>query len=268
MKINSKKIKSLFLLSLVGSASGKEEKPNNQTEISYPVEMNPKEMFKSINYSWEFAANDEKIADKVPGQNLLAADSSVSLGKLYYGPTMYWNRSLDDYWHLTAEYVYISADLTSVKLFPFVPKTTDEGTTDMIPVISSSDPTSPGFPVCVYGAASGTRCGNIAEIDLNLTVPNPIFKESSDLMLNSLNKVDLGTNGLLSEDIGAPVYAETQIGERTLAQALGHVSVIDNNDPQHQSFYYTPLEQVLDGVSSDHYCTYSLLTYNETEASK
>lgn len=181
---------------------------------------------------------------------------------------MYWNRSLDDYWHLTAEYVYISADLTSVKLFPFVPKITDEGTTEMIPVISSSDPTSPGFPVCVYGAASGTRCGNIAKIDLNLTVPNPIFKESSDLMLNSLNKVDLGTNGLLSEDIGAPVYAETQIGERTLAQALGHVSVIDNNDPQHQSFYYTPLEQVLDGISSDHYCTYSLLTYNETEASK
>jgi len=97
-------------------------------------------------------------------------------------------------------------------------------------------------------------------------VPNPIFKGSSDLMLNKLNKVDLGTNGLLSEDIGAPVYSETQIGERTLAQALGHVSVIDNNDPQHQSFYYTPLEQGLDGISSDHYCTYSLLIYNENNA--
>ena len=35
MKINSKTIKSLFLLSLVGSASAKEEKSTNQTEIAY-----------------------------------------------------------------------------------------------------------------------------------------------------------------------------------------------------------------------------------------
>ena len=85
-------------------------------------------------------------------------------------------------------------------------------------------------------------------------------------MLNNLNKVDLGTNGLLIEDIGAPVYTETQIGDRTFAQTLGHVSVVDNNDPQHQSFYYTPLEQALDGINSDHSCTYSLLTYNETSS--
>jgi len=87
-------------------------------------------------------------------------------------------------------------------------------------------------------------------------------------MLNNLNKVDLGTNGLLNEDIGAPVYTETQIGDRTFAQALGHVSVVDNNDPQHQTFYYTPLEQALDGIKSDHSCTYSLLTYNETHATE
>lgn len=153
-----------------------------------------------------------------------------------------------------------------MKLFPFVPKTTDEGTTDLLPVIASANPTIPGLPVCVYGAASGYRCGSITEVDLTLTVPNPIFKESSDLMLSKLNKVDLGTNGLLNEDIGAPVYSETQIGERTLAQALGHVSVVDNNDPQHQSFYYSSLEQALDGIISDQSCTYSLLTYNETNA--
>jgi hypothetical protein len=192
-------------------------------------------------------------------------DNSVSLG-VYYEPTMYLNKTFDN-WHLallTAEYVYVSADLTSVKLAPFVPKTTDEGTTDLLPVISSSDPTSPGLPVCVYGAASGTQCGNITEVDLNLIMLNPLFR--GDLMLNNLNKVDLGNNGLLSEDIGAPVYTETQIGEHTLAQALGHVSFIDNNDPQHHSFYYTPLEQALDGIISDYSCTYSLLTYNETNA--
>lgn len=319
MKINSKTIKSLFLLSLVGSASAKEENSKNQSEIN--LNLLPQMMLN---------LTEEGNTDKGPVQNLLAAgspilvgingpngtvwnkctgsfviintnsseckdgndyggfltsffcpppvfsvtpppgvvnwDSSVSLGKLYYGPEIYWNRTLDDYWHLTAEYFYISADLTSVKLFPFVPKTTDEGTTNMIPVISSSNPTSPGLQVCTYGAASGYRCGGITEVDLTLTVPNPIFKESSDLMLNNLNKVDLGINGLLSEDVGAPVYSETQIGERTLAQALGHISIIDNNDPQHQTFYYTPLEQALDGVNSDNSCTYSLLTYNETQA--
>lgn len=78
--------------------------------------------------------------------------------------------------------------------------------------------------------------------------------------------MDLGTNGLLKEDIGAPVYTETQIGKRTLAQAVGHVSLIDNNDVQHQSFYYTPLELTLSAIESFWDCSYSLLTYNEDNA--
>ena len=89
---------------------------------------------------------------------------------------MYWNDTLPDkYLRLTAEYVYISADLASVKLFPFVPKTTDEGKTDFLPVISSSGSTAPGLPVCVYGAASGYRCGNLTAVNLNLVVPNPLL---------------------------------------------------------------------------------------------
>jgi hypothetical protein len=71
---------------------------------------------------------------------------------------------------------------------------------------------------------------------------------------------------LLKEDIGAPVYTETQIGKRTLAQAVGHVSWIDNNDVQHQSFYYTPLELVLSELETSWKCSYSLLTYNENNA--
>ena len=207
------------------------------------------------------------VLSTTPPPGVVNWDSSVSLGKLYYGPTMYWNGTLPDkYLRLTAEYLYISADLTSVKLTPFVPKTTDEGTIDLLPVISSSNPTAPGLPVCVYGAASGYRCGKLIAMNLNLVVPNPVLPKWGDLMLNNLNKVDLGTNGLLSEDVGAPVYCETQIGDRTLAQALGHISVIDNNDPQHQSFYYSSLEQALDGIISDQSCTYSLLTYNEKNA--
>ena len=331
ININNKKIKSLFLLSLVGSSVG-QQASENQTEAlvpsatSYPVLPQLSTNFTSA-----------EIIQKGPEQNVLIAgypilvgingingtvwnkctgsfvivntnssqcqngndyggfltsffclppvfldpnatqpgvvnwDNSVSLGKLYYGPEMNWNKSIDNYWHLSAEYVYISANLNSVKLLPLVPKTTDEGTTDLLPVIASSNPTSPGLPVCVYGAASGYQCGNITELNLNLAVPNLWIKGGpcdwcTDWMLNNLNKVDLGTNGLLIEDIGAPVYTETQIGDRTLAQALGHVSIVDNNDPQHQTFYYTPLEQTLDGIKNDHSCTYSLLTYNETSS--
>jgi len=56
---------------------------------------------------------------------------------------------------------------------PFVPKATDEGTTDLIPVTSSANPTGPGLSVCVYGAASGYRCGPLTEVGSSLTVPNP-----------------------------------------------------------------------------------------------
>jgi hypothetical protein len=104
-------------------------------------------------------------------------------------------------------------------------------------------------------------------VNLNLTVPNPNpYNEITTWPLNNLGKVDLGTNGLLKEDIGAPVYTETRIAERTLAQAVGHVSWIDNNDVQHQFFYYTPLAQALDAIKNNYHCSYILLTYNETNA--
>lgn len=326
MKINNNKIKSLFLLGLVGSGVG-QQTTNNQTEALVPgktiypvlpqlttnftsskiIQESPEQNMLLAGYPtllginglngavWNKCTGSFVIVNSnsteckdgndyggfltsffcfppvLPNPNVaqpgvVSWDSSVSLGKLYYGPTIYWDKSIDNYWHLTAEYLYVSADLTSVKLVPLVPKTTDEGTTDLLPVISSSEPTSPGLQVCVYGAASGYRCGSITELDLTLIVPNPFPFLGGELMLNNLNKVDLGTNGLLNEDIGAPVYSETQIGERTLAEALGHVSVVDNNDPQHQSFYYSSLEQALDGIISDQSCTYSLLTYNENNA--
>src|SRR6185312_12619308 len=113
---------------------------------------------------------------------------------------------------------------------PFVRKITEEGNIEMLPVIASSDPANPGLSVCVYGAASGYCCGTLTE---------------NTGEVGGSREVDLGTNGLLSEDIGAPVYTETKVGDRNLAHALGHVVRINNNDPQHQSFYYTPIEQAL-----------------------
>jgi hypothetical protein len=40
MKINNKQIKSLFLMSLLGSGLGKEEKSTNQTEVAHPNGIN------------------------------------------------------------------------------------------------------------------------------------------------------------------------------------------------------------------------------------
>lgn len=308
MKINNNKIKSLFLLSLVGSGLGKEEKANNQTEIL------------NANQFPTVATNftDAKITDKGSEQNVLVAgasalfganttngivrnkctggfvvvnansntcssgndyggfltsifcfpsepgsvglslvtswDGSVLLGEVSYG---YSSR-------VGIDYNYVSSP-TNLQLLPFVPKTTAEGTTNLLPVIALADPNAPGFSACVYGAASGTQCGNIIGIDANLIVPDP-HNSGNTWPLHYLGWVDLGTNGLLSEDIGAPVYTETQIGDRTLAQALGHVSWIDNSDPQHQSFFYTPLEQVLTEIENKVDCTYFLLTYNESNA--
>jgi hypothetical protein len=67
-------------------------------------------------------------------------------------------------------------------------------------------------------------------------------------------------------DFGAPVYSEIKIGKVTLAEAVGHVSWIDNGDYQNQLFYYTPLQHALDIIASYYSCNYILLTYNENNA--
>ena len=83
-----------------------------------------------------------------------------------------------EYSHIEGiDYNYIknesSRGTVDLPLLPFVLKTTEEGTTDFLPVIASANPTSPGLAVCVYGAAAGYKCGNLTAVNLNLTVPNP-----------------------------------------------------------------------------------------------
>jgi hypothetical protein len=60
-----------------------------------------------------------------------------------------------------------------IKLRPFVPKTTNEGATVFLPVTASASPDTLGASVCVYGAASGYRCGNLTAANVLLTVPDP-----------------------------------------------------------------------------------------------
>ena len=325
MKINNNKIKSLFLLSLVGSSLAKEEKPDNQTEITHSNEIsfnslpemgtnfthgkvtkrdNPKQnvlMAGSriaiaekwtdettwINCTGSFVivnsnttddgcnyGNDyggflttlfchPPLTDVAPQPPVTNWDGSVSLGNIFYETTFTGDVPYPD-WKAIGEFLYISANLANVKLLPFVPKTTDKGTTDFLPVIASSNPTAPGLSVCVYGAVSGYRCGHIIEVGAIVIAPVPTL--GGHLSLANLTKVNLGNKGLITGDFGAPVYSETQIGERTLAEALGHVSWIDNEAYQNQFFYYMPLEYALDMIKSDYSCAYSLLTYNETNA--
>jgi hypothetical protein len=83
-----------------------------------------------------------------------------------------------------------------------------------------------------------------------------------------LSKVDLGTNGFeSSEDTGGPVYSLlNQQGKKTVAQALGHITWIDNTDPNHKLIYYTPLDKALSAIFNNTKCSYSLLTSNDTNA--
>jgi hypothetical protein len=59
----------------------------------------------------------------------------------------------------------------------------------------------------------------------------------------------------------------SNIGERTTAQALGYISIIDNSDLNHKIFYYTPLSVVFDYFSKpEQGCSLELVTFNETNA--
>jgi hypothetical protein len=80
-----------------------------------------------------------------------------------------------------------------------------------------------------------------------------------------VNKVDLGeASGYSWEDLGSPVYSVSNIGDRTVAQALGYISFIDNNDPSHHYVYYTSLDKLLEYWSFK--CQYNLMIYNENNA--
>jgi len=62
------------------------------------------------------------------------------------------------------------------------------------------------------------------------------------------------------------VYTLSNIGNRTLAQALGHITSFDNSDPNHKFLYYTPLDKIFAQFLGSRNCSYTLLTYNESNA--
>jgi len=125
------------------------------------------------------------------------------------------------------------------------------GEHDLIPITGLGSATL-GTKVCAFGVESGYLCGNVVEINIHAG-------------FDGLSKVDLGNHGFVADDLGGPIYTESNIADRNITQALGYVTSFDNTDPNHQFVYYTPLEKVFDGLSIED-CNYALLTYNETNA--
>lgn len=133
--------------------------------------------------------------------------------------------------------------------------TINNGTiTELYPVTADFTPTETGLNVCAYGQGSGYLCGNLTELDLYITVPNPWINGRPTIL--NVNKVDLGTEGMVSkEDIGGPVYVQTNSSGTTTAQALGNIVATNNDDPNHNFLYYMPINKILASENTE------LLTY-------
>jgi len=148
------------------------------------------------------------------------------------------------------DYAFVSLDSVDWKPFLYTAgltanDTINNGTiTELYPVTSDFTPTEPGLAVCASGQGSGYNCGNLTELDLTLAVSNPW--NGKPTILKGLNKVDLGVNSFESkEDIGGPVYAQSNNSGTVTAQGLGHIVAVNNDDPQHKFLYYLPMDKVL-----------------------
>jgi len=315
MKINNKQIKSLFLLSLLGSSLGQEEKSTNQTEIAHSNglsfnslpemgtnftkrgnETDPIRVFAGMpmflrgnsasnqnidqrrcvssfalvlpeagNCQWQgfkdslnnsgFITSARCCQSGNCGANfvlLLENNSQNNIGQVA-GSTFFYTGSFTDQ-------TFVLTHDEGLHLIPYVMGEEEV----LLPIIGLGSATL-GSDVCAYGATSGYFCGKVVEMDASLEIPNPT--EGGNITIISLNKVDLGEKGFeYEEDIGGPVYTVSNIGDRTVAQALGHISNIDYSDSQHKSFYYTPLDKVLEDMFNYDGCAYNLLTYNKTNS--
>ena len=312
MKINSNKLKSLILLSLVGSASTNEEKPTNQSELTlnslpeigtnltkqgddsdptfvfggYPVLMMDdlnRENIKNCTISFFTLyrnSSDCDYGDSFPigiitsslcspvagGEDNIVRvwtrDKSLHLGDVIYMTFGEYNEITNFDYALTSifniftdrnEFLSYTAGLTN----------NDKTVSELYPVIGTSLPQL-GI-ICAYGSGSGYRCGSQVGSDLEITIPSP-WKSGSTITFKGLNKVDMGKNGFESEeDRGGPVYSVgSSVDKKTVINALGHITWLNNTDPNHKLVYYTPTDKVLSAILENNKCSYSLLTYNET----
>jgi len=294
MKINSNKLKSIFLLSLVGSNLAKEESSKNQSELTlnslpqiganftkrenetdptlifggYPIAFeNQKNCFASFalieakyNDDCEWGRGNvfltssrccttERFCDRFTVFS--AGNSSKRVGQIS-DLALTFGRGV-----FLIDFAVVIPD-NGLKLIPYV-----MGPEDLYPITSLATAAIES-QVCAYGPLRGYLCGSVVEMNTGVEYVDP---SGETLTFTDVNKVDLGTNGFTIEELGSPVYTKNNIGERTTAQALGYITDIDNSDPNHNFFYYTPIDKVLEKmINRFDYCYYTLLTYNETNA--
>jgi len=138
----------------------------------------------------------------------------------------------------------------NIKLIPYVVGENN----DLIP-ITSYGPASVGERVCVYSGTSGRMCGKVV-----------IYNDNSIHFFTLVGKVIMEVVLPNYADYGGPVYKETNIGERTIAQLVGHVSYheLDNNNVYY--IYYTRIEKTLEFLATKENCNMVPLVYNETNS--
>jgi hypothetical protein len=311
MKINNNKIKSLFLLSLVGSGAGKDKNLTNQSEIAYPNGINlnslPKlvsnltdkkftdeddpnqfdflagypisiENQKNCTASYAFVVSDCQDAGKngfitssrccvnCNGEDDISDQNGDLLGSSLYSsfvPYSSINHSSPSDFPL--DYLYVNTNLSDIdiKLTPYVLGLNFS----FYPITSSWSLTEPGFTVCAYGAKKGYFCGKLVDFNWDIIFFDPI--DNSNGIFKGLNRVEMGENdvnfepgvNLDNENLGAPVYladSYENVGQTT-ARILGHITLIENTDWTTKHFWYTPIDTVLQDLSTKTNCEFNLI---------
>lgn len=307
MEINNNKIKSLFLLSLVGSGSATE---TNQTGINlnnnqfpemavnltkrednpdptlifagYPVLVTEDHGGKkgctasfAVSYTnspdCEFGDDDGGFITSSlcsPVTDSLGNRVSTRDGSML-GDMVYMTFGRVSILNNNFDYAYVSIYVDKNKLNPYTTGlTTNDKTVSELYLVVGTPLPQLGI-ICAYGSSSGYRCGNQVGSDLEITIPNP-WNSGSTIIFKGLNKVDMGTNGFESEeDRGGPVYlVGSSVDKKTVINALGHITWFDNTDPNHKLVYYTPIDKSLSAIFENNKCSYNLLTYSGPTAAE
>ena len=121
-------------------------------------------------------------------------------------------------------------------------------------------------------------CGVVDEIDIAgmYVLPGPsgpgerfsgYFTNVTDIVSIELKNYTtyFPTDGFSA---GGSVYTQTNVGDRTFAQLVGHVVeyACGDNTCKSQYLYYSPVDKVIDIISAKYKCNYVPLVYNENNA--
>ncbi|KAF0545526.1 serine protease [Gigaspora margarita] len=210
MKISSKKIIPLFILSLLGSGSGEKSVSETQTQsaISYPMRINLGEKSQPINKrapdesdlvffaGYPISFENQKnctaafIANK-QGIGFITSAQCCVKNNCNFFP----NQSTDNVYAIEddgnvtligavydmmfgnngLDYVFVTSILIDWDNIPYTTGLTSDNDTisELYPITSYLTLNETGHKVCAYGAKNGYICGLLQAINVEITVPNP-----------------------------------------------------------------------------------------------